>query len=792
MFMHVKKNACLFVISLALFVVLLNVVPQVAYHSVGANASPAAATPSFPYGQFHLQDVIIKNNTAPKAEYDIYVTNEDSSLIVPAPGILANDADADNDSLVAVLTAAPSHGSLLLLADGSFIYTPEPDFFGEDSFAYYPSDGKLDSKPTTVFITVNLSNDAPVAVDDAYTTDEDTTLVVGREYGVLVNDYDVDLYDFVTAELVIGPEHGSLVFFLEGDFEYIPNPDWYGIDYFQYRAFDTFAYSNPATVAITVNPVSDAPVAADDEFTMYEDTVLEIMASDLLNNDYDGDGDMLIISIEDYPSFGTLDIAAIQTFAVIPGDIFVYTPNPNWYGVDSFTYRVFDGSEYSALALVKIIVLDVIDDTTPPVTEISLDGILGDSGRYISEVIVTLTATDDFYVASTMYSLDLKNWDTYTGPFTVVTDGINAIHYYSTDVVGNVELTQSSTFIIDTDITGPIITIMYTGDATDGSPGYWTATVVDSESGIDWITILIDGVLVGTVPGDYAVPNLLGTHTIEVNAANADLATGTEDQELSTLSETVTIVDDDTTGPEVAIVHSGGTTVSDPGLWAVTASDLESGIATLIVVIDGAIVGNAIGDYAVPASAGTHNITVTAFNGDIDRGDIDQEASAASATITISMDSELGFVTGGGWIADASGNKGHFAFVVRLGADGDICGVFMYTFKSDRLHYTVVSTEWLAMRIDGNHAYFEAECIIVQYKSHCFKHFTIDSGYRVRVDVWENRGKCAKDIFQIRVYDPSGQLWYEAGYDPLGKVHGAIVIHIEKPHRGHHCCPGRW
>lgn len=791
MFMHVKKNACLFVISLALFVVLLNVVPQVAYYPVGADSGPAATTSPSLYNQYHLLDVIVKNNTPPKAEYDSYVIDEDTTLIIPAPGVLANDKDANNDTLLAVLTTAPSHGILVFSSDGSFTYTPEPDFFGEDSFGYYVSDGKLDDKPTTVFITVSLVNDAPVAVDDAYETDEDAILAVAAP-GVRANDYDVDLYDFVSAVLVTEPEHGSLVLFIEGDIEYIPDPDWYGTDHFEYQLYDGFVFGNVATVTITANPVSDAPVAVNDEFTMDEDSVLFIMTSELLNNDYDADGDGLILSIESYPTFGTLEVFSGQTFAVLPDETFVYTPSPDWYGVDSFTYRVFDGSEYSALALVKITVIDVIDDTTPPVTEISFDGILGNNGWYISDVVVTLTAIDDSSVALTMYSLDLKNWFNYTGPFTVVIDGMNTISYYSTDTVGNIELTKSYTITIDTDTTGPIITIMYTGDATDGSPGYWTVAVVDLESGIDWITIVIDGVLVGTLSGDYAAPNLLGTHTIEVSAANADLEAGIEDQESSTLSEVVTIVDDDTTGPELAIVHSGGTTVSDPGLWTVTASDLESGIATLIIVIDGVIVGNATGDYAVPASAGTHNITVTAYNGDIDRGAIDQEVSIASASIAISSDSEPGFVTGGGWIVDANGNKGHFAFVVRIRSDGDIHGVFMYTLKSDRLHYAIVSTEWLAMRIDGNHAYFEAKCSIIQYKPHCFRHFTIESGYIVRVDVWDNHGRCAKDIFQIRIYDPSGQTWYEAGYDPLGRVHGAIVIHIDKPHRGCHGQPGRW
>lgn len=71
---------------------------------------------------------------APVAVDDLYTTSEDTSLMVPAPGVLANDTDSDGDPLTAVLVTGPLHGTLTLNADGSFTYTPSANFNGLDAF----------------------------------------------------------------------------------------------------------------------------------------------------------------------------------------------------------------------------------------------------------------------------------------------------------------------------------------------------------------------------------------------------------------------------------------------------------------------------------------------------------------------------------------------------------------------------------------------------------------------------------------------------------------------------------
>src|SRR5204863_151259 len=145
---------------------------------------------------------------APVAGNDAFSVNEDNTLTVAATGVLANDTDIDGNPLTTVLATGPSNGTLTLNADGSFSYTPSANFNGSDSFTYRANDGAANSNLATVTITVNPVNDAPVAGNDTFSINEDTTLAVPAA-GVLANDSDVD-GNTLTAVLVSGPANGIL------------------------------------------------------------------------------------------------------------------------------------------------------------------------------------------------------------------------------------------------------------------------------------------------------------------------------------------------------------------------------------------------------------------------------------------------------------------------------------------------------------------------------------------------------------------------------------------------------
>ena len=111
-----------------------------------------------------------------------------------------------------------------------------------------------------------------MANNDPYSTNEDATLTVASP-GVLGNDTSGS---GLTAVLVSGPAHGTLTLNSNGSFTYSPAANYNGSDSFTYKANDGALDSNVATVSLTVTPVNDAPVAANDSYSTSEDTPLTV------------------------------------------------------------------------------------------------------------------------------------------------------------------------------------------------------------------------------------------------------------------------------------------------------------------------------------------------------------------------------------------------------------------------------------------------------------------------------------------------------------------------------------
>ena len=191
-------------------------------------------------------------NNVPVAIGDTFSLAEGTSV---AGNVLTNDTDSDGDSLTATLGAGAGHGSVDLSSDGSFTYTPNAGFNGADAFTYSASDGVATSNAATVALTVTAVNNVPVAIGDAFSLAEGTS-VAGN---VLTNDTDSD-GDSLTATLGAGAGHGSVDLSSDGSFTYTPNAGFNGADAFTYSASDGVATSNAATVALTVTAVNVAPI----------------------------------------------------------------------------------------------------------------------------------------------------------------------------------------------------------------------------------------------------------------------------------------------------------------------------------------------------------------------------------------------------------------------------------------------------------------------------------------------------------------------------------------------------
>lgn len=286
---------------------------------------------------------VYQADNAPLANDDSFSTNEDTPL---SGNVTSNDVDAENDPLTAFLDTNPGNGIVTFNSDGSFTYTPNPNFNGSDTFTYHLNDGFVDSNIAAVNITVIPVNDPPVASNDSIATDEDTPLNFAAP-GVLANDTDID-GNPLTAVLNAGPTHGTLVLTTNGSLIYTPNANYNGPDSFTYHANDGSANSNVATVSITVTPVNDAPAASDDSYSTNKNVALVIAAPGVLNNDPDVDGDTLSAVLNAGPSNGGLTLNSDGSFT--------YTPDTNFVGTDTFTYHANDGTADSNVATVTITV----------------------------------------------------------------------------------------------------------------------------------------------------------------------------------------------------------------------------------------------------------------------------------------------------------------------------------------------------------------------------------------------------------------------------------------------------
>ncbi|WP_158569041.1 tandem-95 repeat protein, partial [Chitinophaga silvisoli] len=266
-------------------------------------------------------------NDAPVALDDAYTVVEDTPY---SGNVLSNDTDVEGNTLSASVLAGPVHGTVVLNANGSFTYTPALNYNGLDSLKYRVCDNGTPSMcdTGTVIFTVTPVNDAPVAVDDAYTVVEDTPY----SGNVLSNDSDVE-GNTLSASMLTGPVHGTVVLSANGSFTYTPALNYNGLDSLKYRVCDngTPSMCDTGTVIFTVTPVNDAPVAVDDAVTVTEDTPTDFT---VLTNDTDVEGNALTATVITGPVNGTV----IQN----PDGSFKYTPNTNFNGLDSLKYRVCD------------------------------------------------------------------------------------------------------------------------------------------------------------------------------------------------------------------------------------------------------------------------------------------------------------------------------------------------------------------------------------------------------------------------------------------------------------------
>ena len=168
------------------------------------------------------------------------------------------------------VAATPAHGTATAnTSTGEITYTPFTNYSGSNSFTYRICDNDGDCSTATVTITVTPVNDAPVAVNDPLSTNEDTPDFLN----VLLNDTDPD-NDALFISAVGIPSNGAVTN-NRNDLLYTPNLNFNGLDVFTYTVSDG-SLTDTALVTVTVNPVNDPPTANDDTQLTAEDTSEEV------------------------------------------------------------------------------------------------------------------------------------------------------------------------------------------------------------------------------------------------------------------------------------------------------------------------------------------------------------------------------------------------------------------------------------------------------------------------------------------------------------------------------------
>lgn len=305
-------------------------------------------------------------NWSPVAVSDARSTPMGQTVII---GVLQNDSDPNGDidqSSVRVVGGSQSNPSALIdVSGGEIIYNPGPLFVGYDRFTYEICDFTDLCDQADVFMTVGLAS--PDAVDDQAEMDEDSELIIE----ILANDLDrsgfdnsnlnpgsVQIQDQVAnGELQVNMEDGSVT--------YTPAQDFSGVDSFMYQVceFGSGSLCDSATVSITINNLSDLPLALDDyiEVSVGEHSmIINVLANDI---DPDGDLDLSTFMIIQLPQVGEAEIDP-------ESNTVEYRLSDGYIGQDNFIYQVCDSEENCDDATVTVNITQII----PPGEEVGTDG----------------------------------------------------------------------------------------------------------------------------------------------------------------------------------------------------------------------------------------------------------------------------------------------------------------------------------------------------------------------------------------------------------------------------------
>jgi hypothetical protein len=503
------------------------------------------------------------------------------------------DLGTPTAEVLQILTS-PSHGTLTPLENGRYTtYTPAPNFFGTDTFQILDH---TSGPPVSVTVTVQNVNDAPQAQPITIYVAEDSQAM----FPPVVFDIENDPYVFTVS---IPAAHGDSFGYQFTHLMYIPYPDFFGQDEFWYYAVDE-AEGPSARVTVIVTNVNDAPVANDQSVTLSEDT-----SSTFTLNASDVDGDPLSIEFGTAPSHGAITNTGLSV---------TYTPNPNYNGTDSFTYRVSDGQVASEWKTVDLLVNPANDAPTADSKSASTSE--------DQSVVIALTGSDiDGDSLNFIVVTPPQHGEFAGGVYTPAANynGPDSFTYKAND--GSLDSAPATVSITITPVNDvPVADSKSVSTAEDQS---LTVTLTGSDVDGDTLTFtVIDAPAHGTFVNGVYTPaaNYNGPDSFSYKAND-----GQVDSALATATITVTAVND----APVANGQSVSTAYNTAVNIVLTGSDLEGSALTFTVVslpANGTLTGTGANRTFTPNIGwyGTTSFTFVANDGGLD-------SVAATVTITV-------------------------------------------------------------------------------------------------------------------------------------------------------------
>lgn len=549
-------------------------------------------------------------NDPPVANPDSAVTNEDTAVII---SVLPNDTDIDGNPLT-VTSATAANGTVVINGDNSITYTPRANFNGTDTITYTISDGQGGFDTTIVRVTVNSVNDVPVANNDVTTTPEDTSVTIP----VRANDSDAD-GNPLTVTSATSP-NGTVLINADGTITFTPNANFSGPTTITYTVSDGNGGMATATVAVTVTPVNDAPLAANDVAATREDMPVTIA---VLANDSDLDANRLTVVAANAPN-GTIVINTDGTIT--------YSPNANFNGSDTITYMISDGNGGFSTATVTVFVAVVNDPpvanpdqtTTAEDTPVTFAVLRNDSDADGNRLTVTAaTARNGAVVINADGTITYTPNANYFGSDTItytISDGQGGTDTTTVAVTviavndAPVALPDMATTNEDTPVT---IAVLANDTDVDGNP----LRVIAATSPNGTVVVNADGTITFT-----PAPNFNGSTTVTYTISDGQGGTAT-----STVTLTVVAVND----LPVARPDTATTNEDTPITVAVLANDTDADGNPLVITAatapNGAVVINADGTITYTPNAnffGSDTVTYTISDG---QGGF----STASVTVTV-------------------------------------------------------------------------------------------------------------------------------------------------------------